>query len=198
MTKNNYHSTNTGQNILLGVLAGTVVGAIAAALIGSKKGKEIRDSLYDACQNASKKVSCVAESLGDKSHEISDTFLNRNHHPSDPLNLTIGAIAVGILGISAVAFLASDSAKGIREQAIHSFESLSHKAHDFQDMAHSAAENVENSLSSWVKKINNLINNFSEKEFNYSKKNGASNSQTIDKILDLAVVAAQVFQTLKK
>lgn len=198
MTRNHQSTSHANQNILLGVLAGTIVGAIAAAVISSPKGKEIREDLFDAYQDASKKVSSAAQNLSEKSHEFSDRFLHRNHRPSENLNLTIGAIAGGVLGISAIVFLTSDSAKGIREQVVHSFECLSDKAHDFEDMAHSAAESFEGNVASWVKKVDKLINAFNEKDFSHSKRNGTSGHQPLDKILDWAVVAAQLFQSLKK
>lgn len=200
MAKNNQSTSSANQNILLGILAGTIVGAIAAAVVNSSKGKEIREDLFDAYNDASKKVSSAAQHISEKSHELSDRFLHRNHNmPEKNLNLTIGAIAGGILGISAIVFLSSDSAKGLREQVVHSFECLSDKAHELEDRAHSTAESLENNISSWVKKVDKLINTFQEKNFNYSKKSAShSDNQPLDKILDWAVAAAQLFQSLKK
>lgn len=189
------HREYTNNHLLFGILAGTVVGAFAAAVVNSKRGREFREDLYDAYHNASQRVSDAAHSLSEKTHDFSTRFTHKKHEPADRTNLTIGAIAGGILGISAILFLSSESSKGIRDRIADTIETLSDKAHSFEDMAHDAAESFEDRISPWVHKVETFINSFNGNGYR-SRKNGIN--QQFDKILDWAVTAAQVYQSLKK
>ncbi|HEV8051014.1 MAG TPA: YtxH domain-containing protein [Parachlamydiaceae bacterium] len=198
MTSRNNRNTsnnNQNQNILFGVLAGTLIGAVTAVMMSSK-GKVIRDGLHDAYDYASEKYEDAADSINESAHDISDRFLHRKQ-PSDNTNLAIGAVAGGILGISAIIFLTSNSGKGLREKMVHSFENITDKAHSYQDMAHSAVDSMEENISPWLNTIEKLVCAFTDKKMKQTKKSLSSNN-TLDNILDWAVVAAQVFQSLKK
>lgn len=198
MAKNNQTTSDGNRHILTGLLVGTIVGAIAAALIGSPKGKEIREDLYHSCADASKKVCNAAQALSEKSHDLSDRFLGCNHRSSHNLNLIIGAVAGGIIGVSAIIFLTSESTKSLRDQVTHSFECISSQAKDFEDAAHSTADSLQENAACWVKKVDRLINILNEKKFSQSKKEDSAYHEPLNKILDWAVVAAQLFQSLKK
>jgi gas vesicle protein len=193
MARNHHESNN--KHLLFGILAGTVVGAVAAAVVNSQRGRAFREDLYDAYHNASQRVNDAAHSLSEKTYDLSNRFTHKKHQPADHTNLTIGAIAGGILGISAILFLSSESSKGIRERLAETIETLSDKAHTFEDMAHDAAENFEDRISPWVHRVESFVNSFNGNECK-SKKNGIN--PQFDKILDWAVTAAQVYQSLKK
>lgn len=79
-----------------------------------------------------------------------------------------------------------------------SFECLTDKAHCLEDMAHSAADSFEGNLSSWIHTAEKFINTLNDKTTNQVKKAADASSQPLDKILDWAIVAAQLFQSLKK
>lgn len=192
MSKN--HQNNSNSNILLGVLAGTIVGALAAAAGTSQRGKKFREDLYDSYQDASKKFSNATHDFAERTHGLSDRFLHRNHRSSNHKNLTIGAIAGGILGISAIIYLASDSAKGIRHKMLHSFENITDKTHSIEDIADRFGEKI----TPWVKKAGRFIDSLNENEHSHSRNYASSNGTTLDKILDWAVIAAHTFQSLKK
>jgi gas vesicle protein len=194
MAKNQGSSNN---HIMLGILAGTVVGAIAAAVVGTKKGRGFREDLTDAYHNAGKKISNAANTFSERTHDLSDRYLSRNHRSPNRTNLAIGAIAGGILGISTIVFLTSDSARGIRKQMVHSFETMTNKRQSFEDMAHSAVESFGENISPWMHKIETVINTLNEIG-KPSKRHAESSSQPLDKILDWASVAAQLFHSLKK
>lgn len=198
MTKNNHHhSSGHNQNVLLGVLAGTVIGAITAAVI-STKGKEIRNHLHDAYDYASEKYADAADSINESAHGISDRFFHKNKRSANHSNMAIGAIAGGILGISAILYLTTgNSSKSLRDRVAHSFESLTDRAHAYQDMAHDAVDSVGENISPWLDKIEKLVCAFTDKKINQTRKN-LSNNHTIDNILDWALTAAHVFQSLKK
>jgi gas vesicle protein len=196
MTRNHHHSSNHNQNVLLGVLAGTVIGAITAAVV-STKGKEIRNHLNDAMDYASEKYEGAANSINETAHGISDRFLHRKNHASQRPNVAIGAIAGGILGISAILYLTGNSSKSLRERVAHSFENLSDRAHSYQEMAHSAVDSVGENISPILDKIEKFICAFTDKKNHRNRKNLSENN-TLDNILDWAVVAAQVFQSFKK
>lgn len=152
MTKNNQNNSNENHNILIALLAGSVIGVITAALINSSKGKEIREDLYDAYHDASKKVSNAAHKICEKSHDISDKFLGEPQKSCQQRNLAIGAVAGGILGISTILFMTCNSTKGLREQAFHTFECLSDKAHCLEDKVHSTNDRFEENVSYWINK----------------------------------------------
>lgn len=198
MTRNHESHSDETRNILLAVLAGSVVGALTAAVIGSAKGEALKEELHDVYNLASRKVSNAAQMMGEKTHDITDRFLGRPQKHTDHLNLVIGAIAGGILGVSTIVFLSGKSAKGIRKQAFHSFECLSDKAHCLEDKLHTTAGKLEENISYWVNKAGKVINAFNEDPGYQSKKNGLRNEGPLDKILDWALVAAQVVQSFKK
>lgn len=195
MAKN--HQGNSNNRLLLGILAGTVVGAIAAAVTCTKKGREFREDLSDAYHNAGKRISNAANTFSERTHDLSDRYLTRNHRAPNHTNLAIGAIAGGILGISTIVFLTSDSAKGIRKQMAHTFETMTNKRHTFEDMAHSAVDRFGENISPWVHKIETVINTLNEIG-KPSKKHAESSHEPLDKILDWASVAAQLYHSLKK
>lgn len=197
MSKN--QQSMTSSNVLLGILAGTVVGAIAAAVASSSRAKGLKDDLCDAYNDASKKIGKNARHFSDKTHSFTDRFLNP-HHSEKNLTVTIGAIAGGIIGLSALAFLAtSDSAKGVREQVVNSFETMTDKAHCLEDIACNAANSIEENVTPWIHKVTCFLDTLNEAASSHrSKKSSFNGHEPIDKILDWAVVAAQLFQSFKK
>lgn len=193
---NHHHSSGHNQNVLLGVLAGTVIGAITAAVI-STKGKEIKNHLHDAYDYAAEKYADAADSINESAHGISDRFFHKKKPSPDRSNVAIGAVAGGILGISAILYLTSNSSKSLRDRVAHSFENLTDRAHAYQDMAHDAVDSVGENISPWLDKIEKLVCAFTDKKISQTKKSLSSN-HTIDNILDWALTAAHVFQSLKK
>lgn len=188
------HESNRNQNILLGIAAGTIVGALTAALVSSK-GKEIREGLLDAYHHAGHSVQDAVHNFADTSQSFSDRFLQRQRKPSN-LNLTAGAVAGGLLGITAIILLSSKSAKGIRSQFLQSCERLSEKAHDWEDMAQHAAENLEGYVSPWIKKAQTILTALQEKDDSYF--HNGKRQKPLDKILDFASAAAQLVQSFKR
>lgn len=187
MRRNDSHS-HTAQHLILGALAGTIVGAVAAAILSSEQCKGL---ICDAYHQAEQKVSETVHNLGETSHDLAGRFFPQKRS-TQSLNLTIGAIAGGILGIATVALLTGYSTKDIRKQVVHTFKSLSNKAHHLEGQASDAVENIEEKISSWIHLAKKLLHNVQD---NYSTKN---NSHAIDKILDLASVATHFLQNLRK
>lgn len=198
--KRNHHSSqkNSNNGVLLGILAATVVGGTIAAIAGAKKGMDFSD-MSDMYHNATKRISRAANSIGEKTHDLSDRYLNRNHHSTKNRNLAVGAITGGLLGLTAMVFLTSDATKAFREQMLHSFESMSNKgSSSFGNFAHSAADRWEENVTPWLNKIENFVESLNEHESKQTRKNGTHGSQPLDKILDWASVAAQLLHSLKK
>lgn len=194
MTRNRQKNSNKG--LLFGILAATAaVGGITAALANTKKGREFREDLHDAYNNASKKFTRAANTISEKSLDLSDRYLNGHHRSNKKRNMAIGAITGGLIGLSAMMMLSSKKGKGFREQLIHSFESLADKAHSFEDMAHSATDSWDENVAPWIEKLTSAIDSLNEHEYKSSKK---SENQPLEKILDWASVAAQIYQSLKK
>jgi gas vesicle protein len=181
----NHHNSNTAQNLLLGALAGTILGAAAAAILSSDKCKGL---ICDAYHQAEESIYDKVNQLSEKSQELTERFLPSKRKPQT-LNLTIGAIAGGILGIAAIALLSGSSAKDLQEQVFHSFKCLSNKAHNLEDQACDAAENLQDKISSWVHTAEKFLNTVQ------GKKN---HQHPIDKILDFATIAAQFIQSIRK
>jgi gas vesicle protein len=195
MAKN--HQENSSKNILLGLIGGSIVGAIAAVVVNSPKTQEFKEHLVDAFNNASQKVTGAVHTLGESSSQgISERLFHRNQHPSYNRNLTIGAIAGGIIGLSAILFLSSDSGKGIRKQIIHSIDVIREKAHPFEDIAHIAAEHFGTNIAPWMKKVESFLSAINENEYIQHKK--YRESPIFDKIIDWAVTAAKTYEGFKK
>jgi len=193
MLKGNGHSNS---NILIGILAGTVVGAVTAAAICSPKTKELTEDLVDTFERMGKKVSGAAQHLSESAYDLPSRFLGNNKQSRSQRNMTIGAIAGGILGLSAIVFLSSRSAKDIRKQIFRTFDVLRSTDHPFEDIAHFAAERFGNNITPWMKKVEKFLNAINENEYFHSKKQ--KNNHPFDKILDWAVAAAQTYQSFKK
>jgi len=181
----NHHDSHIAQNLLLGALAGTIIGAAAAAIFSSEKCKGL---IYDAYHQAEETICDRVNQLSEKSQELTERFLPRKRQPQT-LNLTIGAIAGGILGIAAIALLSGHSAKEFQEQVCHSFKCLSNKAKDLEEQACDVAENLEDKISTWVHTAQKFLNTIQGKK---------SHQHPIDKVLDLAAVATQFIQSIRK
>lgn len=188
MTKRE-ESASPSHGVLVGLLAGTVVGVVTAALWNNPR---IKDNLSDMYEDASEKI-----------HEFSHQFEKSPRSPKN-LNIAIGAIAGGILGVSAIIFLTSNSAKGIRQQLAHTFESLTERAQEFaedvEDGAQNVAETVDDQIKVWVKAVQKFVNilNSPSQTQQIHRKNENHTFPPIDKILDWAVIGARLFQSLKK
>jgi gas vesicle protein len=195
MARHQQESLN-GQNILLGIAAGTVVGALAAFAF-STKGKDIREGIRDAYHHAGDAVNQAINNFSESSQSLSDRFLSRQRKPQH-LDLTVGAIAGGILGISAILFLNSESAKGIRSHICESCEQLSDKAQDWQEFAQDAVENLEDKISPWIQKAQAVLNAIHDADSFHHSNNGTGKHKPIDKILDFVSTAAQLVQSFKK
>lgn len=178
------HESHTTQNLLLGALAGTILGAAAAAILSSDKCKGL---LCDAYHKAEETLYDKVNQLSEKSQELTEKFLPQKRE-SQTLNLTIGAIAGGILGIAAIALLSGHSPKDIQEHVAHSFKCLSNKARDLECQACHAAENIEDKISSWVNTAQSLLHTVQ----------GKKSQRPIDKILDFATIASQFIQSIRK
>jgi gas vesicle protein len=177
----NHHRNSSKKNLLLGILAATAVGGIAAAIAGTKKGREFREDLYDAYNNANKKLTRTANTF-------SNRYLNGNHHSNKNRTLAIGAITGGLLGLTAM-MLMSGKSKGFKQKMMESFDSLADKAHSFHDLA---SDQWDENIAPWVNKIGTLIESMNEQEEKHS------GNQPFDRILDLASAAAQLYQSFKK
>lgn len=196
MAKN--YQDHSSKNLLLGLIGGTIVGAIAAAVVSSPKTQEFKEGLVDAFNNASHKFSGAIESFGDSSsHGFSDRFFHRNQHIHNR-NLTIGAIAGGVLGLSAILFLSSNSGKGVRKQIAYSIDAIREKAHPFEDIAHLAAERFGTNIAPWMKKVEKFLSAINENDEYIPQKNRKSSENPLDTILDWAVTAAQTYKSFKK
>ena len=77
----------------------------------------------------------------------------------------------------------------MRKQAYHSFERLSDGIHSLEDKA-------QESITCWTKKLENILDTLHLKGLNGRKH--TDNNQIFDKILDWGLVAAKVFQSLKR
>lgn len=184
---------NSNYNVLLGILAGGVVGALTAAAVTSRRGRELREELYGAYHDAGKKLSHATHNFTDRAHGFTDKFLNRNNHNAKYRNLTIGAVASGILGLSALLYLSSDAGKGVRRKMQHTFQNITD--HSLEDIAHFTIDRVGEKISPWIQKAEKFIDAIHENDSGYSRR--SSNGTTLDKVLDWAVVAAQTIQSLK-
>ena len=186
--------SGTSNGLLIGLLAGTVVGVVTAALWNTPKAKNIKDNISTLYDDASEKIQ-------EFSHQI--------HHEKSPrssknLNIAIGAIAGGILGVSAIYLMTSQSAKGVRQQLAHTFESLTERAQDFADNLENGAQNVtetcDDQIHVWVNAVQKFIDllNSPSQTHHVHRKNENHTFPSIDKILDWAVIGARLFQSLKK
>lgn len=189
----NHRGNSNNNHSLLKILAATAVCGIIAAVAGKKK-----EDLYDVYNNASKKFSHAANSFSDRTQDLSERYLGKTRPSNRNKNLAAGAIAGGLLGLTAMVFLTSDATRKLREQVLHSFESVSNRGRSWTGLAQSAADRWEENVTPWLDKLENLVDALSEHDFRQVRKNGTRISQPLDKILDWTSLAAQLLHSLKK
>lgn len=199
MTKKEIFSPTNG--LTGGILIGTIVGATAALLSNPKARKAIKNQLCTLSENAQDFANGMAEKSGVVTQGISDHFFNKKAAHNQQLNLLIGSIAGGILGISAAVLLSSESAKGACYSLVQGFDTVAQKTKELgeniEEKTHDVVENVEDRICSWVKvaqKFLNNVNGNSSKAKAFGKKEG----DTFDSVLNWALLGIRLFQGLKK
>ncbi len=202
-----FHVSN--QTIVGGVLIGTALGALTAFLM-SNSGRHVRQNLSKMCCDISEQAQDIAHHIAKKSEEVSEQVSERlfnngnSRHTPQHLNLIIGSIAGGILGISAIAFLTHDSTKDVRKNLLKNFQSFTNKtykmADNLEETAHDVAENFEEHVTSWVKTAQKFIDTLNGCAKTACEKSHLSEvtDSTVDKVVDWASFGIRLYQSLKK
>lgn len=176
------------QGMLLGLAASAIIGTAAGILLSSSKTRNALHSFYDE--------------TSEKLNEFAHPEKRRSHRTR---NLAIGAVAGGIIGLSAIVLLAHESREGILEKLAYTVKTLASKAHrvtdNIEETAHGVAEGFEDRISSWAAIAQKFIDTFDktaqQRLASRSEKSHVTSSY-LDAVLDWAVHGIQLFQGLKK
>lgn len=184
MRRNGEHpSHNNGGKIAGALVIGTILSAAAAFLITTKKGKKIRHDLVD-----------IYDDISEQTHYFIKPKKGNNR------NLLIASVAGGILGISAIAFLASHAGQNFRDNLTTTFKRISDKtsslANELEEVAEDTVGNLEEKITPWVKIAGDLASTLSA--FSNKKNTRYKHQSAVDTVADWAGLGIRLFQSLKK
>jgi len=192
------------ENPLLigGVIAGSLLGVGAALLLTTKKGQEIQDNLCCMYNDASDKMEDISDRIVEKSSQYTNALTGKfqKKRSQNHLNLAIGGIAGGVLGIIAAMTLTGDSLDDLRSHVVTTFEDLSEKASDFtedvSEKAEDLAETLQGQINYWSSLANQVICAVKgEGSCKSSKANGKPN---LGQFVDWATLGVRLFQSIRK
>lgn len=206
---------NHGSNKLLGAaLLGSALAGAAAFLL-SDKGKRIRkglkNNLEDIYCDVSEQVQDFTDQVSKRSGKLSKEvcLFGEQLCEGENINWVIGAIAAGILGLSASYMLSSNEDEGPVNDVkndlcnkIHSFTDKSYKiTDDIEQTAHDAARTFEDRVSCSIKAAQKVLESIDKYTKAASKKNLSVDSvdeSTINQLADWAVFGLRLYNSLKK
>lgn len=185
MRRNGESPSFSKKEGLIGIaIVGSLIGAAAAFLLATNSGKKLKNNMREIYNNMSDEVEHF-------------THKAKRKQPRN-LNLIIGGIAGGILGISAIVLFSNKSARrGLRENLAHSVKYLTDKSAEFVEDIEEAAEgtfdNLEERVTPWIKVAQEFVNTV-----NGSQKSRRHGHSTINTVADWAGLGIRLFQNLKK
>lgn len=185
------------QGVAGGVLIGTALGALTVFMLNSKTGKKVKDNITDLYGDVAEKAQDWSHNMSEKSQEYADMLAGKKKKNSKNI-LIVGAIAGGIIGVTAAVLFTTESGKDAKNALLHTFQSLTDKTHNIanniQNTTQDVVENLEDRVSSWVKIAQKLVKNLDQKVPHHEIEEGI----TIDKVLDWTILGIRLFQSLKK
>jgi gas vesicle protein len=192
------------------LVAGGLLGVAAALLLTTKKGQEIQDGISDFYHDASDKFDDLSDQVIEKSTQVSkgitDKFCCAQPRCQKNLNLVIGGIAGGVLGIVAALAISGERLEDFRNHVAHTFEDLSGKAHDIGEgvgeKAHHFAENLEDQVSYWTNvahQVIGMVKGDEGKSESFAHKSSKSRVRpNLEHFLDWAALGVRLFQSIRK
>lgn len=193
-----------------GLLLGSAMGAAAIFLTKTYKGKAILRNLSYALQEISartKEASMQMSAQAAKGCPISQRLFRREEYAKkeEGMNLALGGVVGGALGLAAAYLLTSDSSKGLRENLADNLQCLSEKtqgfAQDFHENAKDVADTLEERFGGWVDVAQRFIDNLNanaQSQIGSAKRRFLEEDHSFDKVVDWAALGIRLYQSLKK